>query len=477
MGLSQYILPVKYRVVYSNLCQILRLLAISMMIPALAGTLLGEFYQALIFFIISVVAFGFGLTGKAFGKSDMSGKEALVVVAFSYLFYGLMGAFAFLPEISYLDGFFESISGITTTGLTVVQPETLPDSLVFFRSYSQWLGGAGIIVLSLIILTGPSRNAFRLYTSEFGEEKLAGNIKATAVLVLTVYLILTVIGFIIYIIVGFPVFDGIIHIFSTVSTGGFSQNPDSIGQYDSSVLHLAVSLFMFLGAVGFPAYYLLRRKGAKPFFKDLQLRYLAGILFLSWIFMWSAWQWRLDALLTSLFTSMTSITTTGFTIAKESDWPTSVVLMSIILMMIGGSSGSTAGGIKIYRLIIVLKTIQRHILKALLPAESKIAIKIRGQAIEDEALKRTFSIIGLYLILAALSALCFLIYGDYPVTDTVFESVSAIGTVGLSSGLTSPNLPAFLKIVLIVDMWLGRLEILPVLVVLYPVIWYPRRLK
>ncbi|MEJ2720297.1 MAG: TrkH family potassium uptake protein [bacterium] len=475
MGLSSYILRVKYNVVYANLCRIARLSAVTMILPAVVAVLFGEFFQALIFLIIGSLGFAVGLTGRAAGGSDMSGKEALVVVALSYLAYGAMGAFAFLPQTTYLNGFFETISGITTTGLTVLRPESLPRSLVFFRSFSQWLGGAGIIVLSLLILRGPSRNAFKLYTTEFGEEKLMGNVRATAKLVMVVYSILTAAGFLVYLAVGFGPFAAVIHILATVSTGGFSASSESIGHFGGIAQHLAVTVFMLLGAVGFPAFYLLRRRGVKAFFGDLQLRYLAVLVLLSWVAMWGAWGWSADKALPGFFTSVTSASTTGFTTVAESTWPVSVVLISIVLMLIGGSSGSTAGGIKIYRLIVTLQTIRWYVLRALLPSESKIAVKVHGRAVNDDMIKQTFSICGLYLMLAAASALCFVMYGGYPVIRSVIESVSAIGTVGQSSSDTSHSMPAFLKIDHLVDRWLGRLEILPVLVTFYPKIWFSRR--
>jgi len=474
MGLTRYILPIKYKIVYGNLCQVLRLLSVTMAFPALAALLFGEYHQALIFFVIGVIGFGVGLTGRAVGRADMSGKEALVVVALGYLIFGFMGAFAFLPYASYFNGLFETISGITTTGLSVMKPENLPNSLLFFRSFIQWLGGVGIVILSLLILIGPSRNAFRLYTSEFGEEKLVGNVRATARLVLIVQAILTGAGFLVYWMAGFGPFDALIHVLSTVSTGGFSGSSGSVGAYGGGWLHSAVSIFMILGSIGFPAYYLLRRRGIKSFFKDLQLRYLLGILMVSWVLMWGAWHFRTDMLLPGLFTSTSSLTTTGYSTIPQSSWPASVVMISILLMLIGGASGSTAGGIKLYRLIVALKTIRWYILKALFPRETRIAIKWRGQALDDDVIRRTFSIGGLYLLLAGGSALCFVMYGYAPIKG-IFEAVSAIGTVGLSSGVTSASMPSFLKLVLIVDMWVGRLEILPVLVILYPKIWFPRR--
>ncbi|MEA1993969.1 MAG: potassium transporter TrkG [Euryarchaeota archaeon] len=164
--------------------------------------------------------------------------DALIVTALTYLLFALLGSLPFLPIMPPINGFFEAISGFTTTGLTMAEEATLPLSLHFFRAYSQWLGGMGIIIVSLAILLRPGKAAFRLYETEFGEENIIGSVVATAKMIIWLYLILTVVGFVAYLIAGMGPFDGLIHILTTIPTGGFSRFSESIGHYHSDLISL-----------------------------------------------------------------------------------------------------------------------------------------------------------------------------------------------------------------------------------------------
>jgi trk system potassium uptake protein TrkH len=328
-------------------------------------------------------------------------------------------------------------------------------------------------VLSLVILLGPGRSAFRLYTSAYGEQNLVGDVKATARVVLVVYSSLTAAGYIAYLLAGAGFFNSLLYVMATVSTGGFSPEPPGAAIGMSVPFNILRILFMISGAIGFPAYYLLRRESVKAFLADLQLRYLAVIAFVAALIFLTAWGWSTDRIIPGVFHAVSAITTTGFSVVNYQEWPRIVVLISIFLMFVGGSAGSTAGGLKLFRLIVIVQVIKWVVVKALLPEESEISIKVGQVTITETILRQVLSILGLYMILIALSTLAFVLYG-FDLIDSLFECVSAIGTVGLSSGLTSSNLPAMLKGVLIVDMWAGRLEILPVVIVFYARVWIPK---
>ncbi len=476
MPLARFIQPVNLRTVLANLGMTLRLLGLALTGPFVVSLVAGEFIYSFIFGGLAAASYGIGRLGALLRAEELTGKEALVVTALSYLLFSLVGAFAFLPVASYLNGLFESMSGFTTTGLSVMDVQKLPKTLLFFRSYSQWLGGAGIVIMSLIILIGPGRNAFRLYASEFGEENLVGDVKATARIVFQVYLVLTIVGFGAFIAAGLGVFDSMLYVMSTVSTGGFSPYAQSVGYYSGTVLHLLVVLFMISGAIGFPAYYLLRHEGFRQFFRDLQIRYLFIIIAVTTFIYFGAWGWQGKMLLPSLFHATTAITTTGFSLVQPATWPRSIYLITIFLMILGGSAGSTAGGIKIFRFIIVIRVVRWLVERALLPEEAKIPVKYEGRVISNREVQQIFSFLILYLFLIFLSVLLF-VFAGYDVTNAFFECSSALGTVGLSSGLTEASLPWLMKAVLIIDMWAGRLEILPVLVVFYPAVWIAKRSK
>lgn len=470
MRLSQFIQPVDYTVVGGNLCMMLRLLFFILIAPTAVSLIAGEWVGAAIFGSLAVISFAIGLLGRSVRRLHTEGKEALTIVALTYLLYALIGGFAYLPVTGYANGFFESMSGFTTTGLTVINPEQLPLGLLFFRSYSQWLGGAGIMILSLVTLSGPGRNAFRLYASEFGEENLLGDAKATARLVVVVYGTITVAAYLVYLIAGLGAFKSLLIAFATVSTGGFSPFSGSITPVTGVFPRIAIMFFMILGATSFTSYYLLRRRRPGSFFTNFQLRMLIIIVVVASLIFIVTWDAKPSMFVAGVFHAVTSLTTTGFSTVDPQSWPQTAIFVSILLMIIGGSSASTAGGVKLFRIAVLFRTAQWRVTKSLLPKESRIALKVDGQAVSDDLMRGIYGMFAAYLVVLAISTFCFLLAG-YGVTPSLFESVSATGTVGLSMGVTSPHLALPLKLVLIIDMWFGRLEILPVLVALNPLIW------
>lgn len=476
MKLERFIKPVDFPAVLANLCLMLRLLGILLSIPLLVSIIAGEWIYSILFAGMGIFSFGIGSLKYFLPPAEIKEREAPVLTALSYLLFGLIGAVAFLPQASYMNGFFEAMSGFTTTGLSVLNVETLPASLLFFRAYSQWIGGAGIVVLSVVMLVGPGREAFQLYSSEYGEENLAGDVKATGLLVLKVYLLLTAAGYITFVAAGMGYFDALLHVLSTLSTGGFSSKADSIGQYHNPLLNGAVSLFMIFGAIGFPTYYLLRHRGVKSILRDIQVRYLVGISIIASLAFFAAGQWDLKKLIPAIFNSLSAVTTTGFHVGGMNTWPQESKLMSIILMIIGGTTGSTAGGIKIFRLIMMVHLLRWMIRRILLPDEAKLPIKYGNVTLSDTQIKQAFSFLICYAGLIILSTLL-LSAANFNIIDSLFESASALGTVGLSSGVTSAALPVWAKLLLIFNMWAGRLEIFPVLLIFYPRVWLPRRKK
>jgi trk system potassium uptake protein TrkH len=470
---TRFIETLDLRVVAVNLAAMLRLFAGVLVAPLIVSLAAREWTSSLYFGALAAAAYAIGRPFKVDRSLRMGVKEGLVVTALSYLLFSLLGAVPFLQQEAFVDGFFESMSGFTTTGLTVVHLETLPTSLLFFRAYSQWIGGAGIIVLSLIVLLGPGQSSFQLYTSEFGEENLAGDVKATARWVLRVYLILTAAGFAALFAAGMAPFDALLHVMATVSTGGFSPYADSIGHYPGGLVRGVVVVFMALGAVGFPSYYLVRHRGWKRLLEDLQLQYLAGLIIACSVLFFVVWGGTLNKLIPSLFQATTAVTTTGFAVADTQTLPHSVWLVSVFLMMIGGSAGSTAGGIKLFRLIVMVKLFRWALIRHLFPEEAKLPVKYGGRVIADPDLKQVFGFVGMFLVLVCLSTLLLIVAGA-GITGAFYESASAIGTVGLSAGVASAGLVDWAKLVLCFDMWAGRLEILPVLLVFYLRLWVPK---
>jgi trk system potassium uptake protein TrkH len=477
MRFIYYIAPFDLRVIALNLAKALQLIGTILVLPSLAALVFGE--TPFVFLFLALAAGGW-LAGlwlvKIFPNApELELREALVVTALAYLIFALIGAVAFLPVAPFIDSFFEAMSGITTTGLSVLDVEALPMSLLFFRAYSQWLGGIGIVVLSLVVLIGPGKTAHQLYATEFSKENLLGSVIETARLVTKIYIVLTAIGFLAFIVAGMKPFDALLHIMSTLSTGGFSRFSQSIGTYQANIfIRIAVMFFMILGAINLTLYYFVRLGGINRLFKNIEVLVLTSLLIISTLFFWGFAGFSLQSLVDSMFNAITSLTTTGFNVDDPAGWNAQTKFLSACLMTIGGTTCSTAGGIKIFRLLIMLKLAIWLFKKMILPEETKLAIKFGDLPVADDEIKQIFGLLVLYFCLLIGSTIIFSGAG-FAVVDAFFESASALGTVGLSSGITSVSLAAGLKGVLIFDMWAGRLEILPVLIALYPGTWFCRR--
>jgi len=473
MTLVRFITPLDARAIVAHGWGALRLLAAILIPPALVALLAGELTSALIFAGLSGAVF---VAGRRFAPAELpelETREAVILTVVMYLVFSGVGALAFLPVATPLDGFFESVSGFTTTGLSVLDVETLPTSLLFFRSYAQWIGGAGISVLSLVVLAGPGQAAFRMYASQGGRENLVGSVVATTRIVMKIYLTLTGVGWMAFVATGMSPFDGLLHVLSTVSTGGFSPHVDSMATHAGAATRLVVMLFMLLGATALPLYHGSRRALGNVA-RDPQARVLVTIVLAATLLGlaysgWSGW-----SLLPGAFHTVSALTTTGFTVTTSGTWPDGVRQLAMLLMFIGGSVGSTAGGIKLLRLILLLKLCGWLLVRASLPPEARTPLKYRGAVVADAELKYVFGFVGLYLAAAVGSSIALTLAG-FPSRDALFESLSALGTVGLSAGVTSSHLASWAKLLLCFDMLAGRLEILPLLLLVFPYSWRARR--
>jgi len=390
---------------------------------------------------------------------NLNAQEALTFVATSYLLFSLLGAIPFLDKGTFLDGWFEALSGITTTGLSVFVPEELPRSLLFFRSLYQWIGGAGIVVLSLALILPPGRTALSLYAAEYGQENIFGNVRLMTRRVAAVYCALTALGYGAYLSAGMGPFDGLLHALSTISTGGFSPYSDSIRHYRSPGVEAVVSVFMLLGATSFPLFWALfspkgRRKALGE--RELWLLFLVPLL-LGGIIAGAARSGSLG-----LFQGISATTTTGFATVPTGSLPPPARWALILGMFLGGMGGSTAGGIKLFRLLGLVALIVWAVRRTRLPDSAQVPFRILGRTFSaDEALGfAAYALLYLGVLAAAVLSLTLMGYG---LADSLFEAASAQGTVGLSVGIARPGAPAGAKLVLMLLMWMGRLEIFPIL--------------
>lgn len=478
MALSSHVQPIQPRVLGIYLAGAMAILGFLLVCPFLVSIVAQEYLYSLIFGSLMAAFLGTGgsiwnLSGPAPG---MDLTDAIVITAAVYLVFSILGAIPLLPLTSFVNALFEAMSGFTTTGLTIFDESTLPITILFYRGYMQWVGGMGIIVLSLAILLRPGKAAFKLYTAEFGEENIFGSVITTAKVVIKVYLALTVLGYLAYLAAGMGFFDGLVHILTTIPTGGFSVYPESIGYYQSPAISMTVSLFMLLGAISFPLYYISLQNGLGHFFKDNQVRGLLAITLIASLIFFVSLGPGLNSLVPGIFQTVTSITTTGYNTIPNEPLSEANKLVTIALMIIGGGTGSTAGGIKVFRLLVLIAFVRVMFLRAILPREAKIPLGfIEGLEVTVGEAESIAAFFVAYLGVMFFSTLGVMWIDGFGLTNALFEVASAEGTVGLSVGVTSPQLSWGSKLILTLNMWLGRLEIIPVLVAMYPPIWFKLR--
>jgi trk system potassium uptake protein TrkH len=474
MGISRFITPPDFSVLLTHLGGLLKLFGVLTAPPLLVSMAHGEFGRVLVFAGVAAGSFAVGWLLAKMNRRELELKEALILVALGYLLYAFFGALLFLGHESFVDGFFEAMSGFSTTGLTVVDLETLPKSLLFFRAWSQWIGGAGIAVLTIAVLTIPGRASLQLFEAGGAGESLIGNVKKTARVVTAVYGILTGVCFFSYLFCGMPAYEGLLVAMATVSTGGFVPFPESAAFEWSAAVRAAVSVFMILGAVGLPSFYWLAKEGPARLMRDRQVHLLAALLFFS--FLASLALPGESGNGERFFHIASALSTTGLNVSSTGDWNEGFRFLVIVLMFAGGATGSTAGGIKLIRILILTKLAIRGIDRLLLPREAEVPLKVGGKALGQIEINTLIAFVTFYAGIFLVSSLLLMFHG-YSLSESCFESASALGTAGLTSGMTGPELPVTAKFVLIFDMWAGRVEILPVAILFRLLFVNPGKVK
>ncbi|WP_231483613.1 TrkH family potassium uptake protein [Methanobrevibacter sp. YE315] len=424
------------------------------------------------FLIPSLISIGLGFTFsyllKDYTHKRMHLKHGMIISALAWLWAAIIcGCVMFLiTQHSFIDGTFESMSALTGSGITLYSDvEILPHSILFFRAFQQWIGGLGIIVMIIAILTRPGTISSRLYQSEAREEKLKPSVKATLEQTIKIYLIYTIFGIVLYLIAGMPLFDAICNTFSIISTGGMSIKNANIGYYQNDVIYFITIILMILGATSFLVHYKVIKTRGKSLLQDLQFKVMISIIAIVTLILYFASN---IVPIEILFTVVSAITTTGASVqssAALAGYPSFVLICLMCLMLIGGSSGSTVGAIKLTRVIIFFKGIYKHIREIMSPKGRVVPIKIANTRISEKAVSDSGSYITLYLICIMITWALFCLYGHDPF-NSLFDTISIQSNVGFSTGVITSNLEMPLKLVGIFNMWTGRLEIYPVLITL-----------
>ncbi len=469
--------PVNPAAVLKYLAQVMMGIGAVMVVPLAVALVFGEVYTALAYGVTAcaVTAAGY-ILNRLLPDYDLAWKEALIIAGLVFPLVALISSFpiAYATGMPLLDAFFEAVSGVTTTGLSLAPADAGPVFL-FARSWLQWIGGIGIVLIVLLAMIPPGTSAARLYTANVGDEKIRPGVMATAALLGKVYLVLTLSAVVILLAVGMEPFDAVCHALCAVSTGGFSTRPDSVAAYSGFMVPAAITLACIAGATSFAIYPHLLKK-PKMLLQDVQVKYFICIAAAGIVLMIATLHATAPAgggVSVAVFQVFSALTTAGFSTTDAGLLPGASKAVLIVLMWIGGCVGSTAGGLKIMRIIILIQAIRIIFIRFFVPRETLTPLKVGGNVIEQDELNTTLAFFGLYLMVVVVSAFLFMMHG-IGMENAVFEVSSALGTVGLSTGITGAAMPALLKVVLIIDMLLGRVEIIPLCILFFPRTWIKR---
>lgn len=427
------------------------------------------------------------LLGRDADYADMGVREAFAVVTFSWVVASAVGGLPYLLHgtvPTFTDAFFEAMSGFTTTGASVLSDiEANPRGILFWRDLTHWLGGMGIIVLSLAILPFLGVGGMQLYKAEVPgpiPEKLTPRVQQTALLLWGVYVLMSVVQTILLMLGGMNFFESLTHTFGTVATGGFSPLNKSVGQYNSAYFDWVITIFMFLSGANFTLHYFFLKGKWGAFWKDDEFRFytfvtvVATLIIVVLLLHAGTYRTVPDALRFAAFQAVSMMTTTGFVTADFETWHFGAQFVLVLLMFLGGCAGSTGGGIKHLRIMILLRHVKMELLRILHP-QGIITCRVGGKPLPRDAIASVTAFFILYISVFALATLAMTCLGADIVS--AFSGVAAtLGNVGPGLGSLGPmdnysGLPALGKWVLSLCMLLGRLELYTVIMLVFPATW------
>ena len=468
------------------LAKMLGVEAILLLLPALVSLIYGEFSGVYFLIPSGILIVIYLLVGmKKPEKRTIYGKEGMVIVASAWILWSLFGALPFtisgsIP--SYLDAFFETVSGFTTTGSSILTDvEALPPGMLFWRSFTHWIGGMGVLVFVMVLTTLDKKNSMYLMRAEVPgpeKDKLVPRTMSTARILYGMYLGLTLIEVILLLLGGMNMFDSLIHAFGTAGTGGFSNYAASVGHFDSAYIDGVISIFMILFGVNFNLYFFLLIRDFKPVWKNEELRAYLGIILaaVAVITLNISGQYPnpLKAFRYALFQVASIITTTGYATADYNAWPMLSQCILLMLMVIGACASSTGGGIKVSRFLMVLKCIKREIKQMVHPKSISI-IRVNDKKMGADVLRSLYVYLMAYAGIVVGSVLIVSI--DNLDFGTTFSSVLAtLNNIGPGIADVGPvgsfaEFSPLSKIVFCFDMLAGRLEIFPFLMLFTASAW------
>lgn len=476
---------------------VLRFASILLLVPCICAVILKE-YTAVIPFLCTLVltlSLGFWFKSKHNDEEELNNlnkTDALAIVLLTWLLMFLLGSIPFMYfGLEFVDALFESVSGITATGATILSDFTsFPKTMFFWRSFSQWLGGLGILVLFTAILPQFSIAGRQMFFAELPgakDNKLTPRIRQTAAALWGVYLLLTVLEIIALVRFDMPVFDSICISLSTIAAGGFTPCQDSLISYGSAKIVWTVAIFMFFAGFNFALQYkVFFMRKIKDLIKDEEFRvYFFVVLVFTIITAVTLTSHNIYDFATSIresfFQVLTIITTTGFASVDYNEWNLRAKLFLFVLMFTGASIGSATGGVKLIRLVLIFKYMKRQIAKIHHP-NGVYPIKINKVIINEDVVKQMISFVFFYYGIFVITAVAIVFIEQDTITG-ISAAIATLGNIGPAFGaIVGPmgsysDLNTASKIISIINMFIGRLELIPFLAILHPDFWCFKRLN
>ena len=459
-----------------------------MMIPSLLVALYYRQYDrgAFLISIILIAIVGYIMSKKSVNSKKIRAKEGLAIVTLGWILVSFFGSLPFVISgsiPSFIDAFFETVSGLTTTGSTLINNvEILPKGILFWRSFTHWIGGMGILVFTLAILPTLGVGGFQIFKAESPgpvKDRIAPKIKDTAKILYTTYISITILEVILLMLGGMTLYESCLHTFGTVGTGGFSSRNLSIGAFDSTYIHIVISIFMILSGVNFSLYFALYKGKWREVLRNKELRFYIGLILATTILIglnlkFTSYKNIGIALRDALFQTSSIITTTGYATVDFNQWPTFSKSILFLLIFIGGCAGSTSGGMKNIRIVVLLKLVKRQITKTFHP-RAMIPVKLDDKSISSDTIASITSFFILYIVIFVLGTIVISLEG-IGLESAASAAATTLGNVGPGFGDIGPThtfseFSKFNKLFMSFLMLLGRLEMFTILALIAPKTW------